>query len=134
MSYKGSTLGGGEGGVNQSEVTSSLRVSEVQQRVNYYEQSLAYKPGGYTGCLVGSYQCLVQTAQSLLHSFSALLQLFEHFDILLLLLAGFLALQNKYKYIKPFCLRKIQTSMRQKMQERIRIRVRILMSGKSQGD
>ena len=52
------------------------------------------KPGGDTGGLVGSYQGLVKTAESLLHSFSALLQFFEQLDILLLLLAGFLALRN----------------------------------------
>ena len=59
---------------------------------NYHEKSLVDTPGGYTGRLVGSYQCLVKTVESLLHSFGALLQLFKHFDILLLLLAGFLAL------------------------------------------
>ena len=31
------------------------------------------KPGGDTGGLVGSYQGLVETAESLLHGFSALL-------------------------------------------------------------
>ena len=101
----------------------------------HFSSRLSWEPGGDTGCLVSSYECLVKTLKNLLHSSSTLPQLFEHSESLLLLLGEFLLVALIMINNKLFCLsRKIQTSTRQKMQARIRIKVRTLMAASSQGD
>ena len=102
---------------------------------HYINNRLSWEPGGDTGCLVSSYECLVKTFKNLLHSSSTLPQLFEHSESLLLLPGEFLLVALIMINNKLLCLsRTIQTSTRQKMQARIRIKVRTLMAASSQGD
>ena len=60
----------------------------------HFSSRLSWEPGGDTGCLVSSYESLVKTVESPLHSLSTLLQFSKHFDVSLLLLTGFVALVN----------------------------------------
>ena len=79
---------------------------------HYITSRLSSKPGGDTGCLVSSYECLVKTFKNLLHSSSTLPQLFEHSEILLLLLREFLLVALMIINNKLLCLsRKIGTNL-----------------------